>query len=170
MKKLLFTLLLTGCMLGCAGQSADQQTANTDNAAVVHEMFEKYAAEFPDVKRISVAKAKALQKDGEAVFVDARSEEERAVSVIPGSVPASEFDPGAAPGKKVVTYCTIGYRSAKLAQELAKKGVHVANLEGSILGWVHAGEPVVRNGEPVKEVHTYGSDWAALPEDYEATY
>jgi hypothetical protein len=70
----------------------------------------------------------------------------------------------------VVCYCTIGFRSGKFAKTLRGlqrrdgKPVHVYNLEGSVLGWVHEGLPVVDStGKPAQRLHVYGSKWDLAP-------
>ncbi len=36
------------------------------------------------------------------------------------------------------------------------------NLKGSIFQWANEGRPVVRDGEPVREVHPYDAVWGRL--------
>ena len=63
----------------------------------------------------------------------------------------------------IVVYCSIGYRSARLARELEQQGVEgVLNLEGSIFEWANSGHGVEREGEAVSEVHPYDEDWGRL--------
>jgi 3-mercaptopyruvate sulfurtransferase SseA len=69
------------------------------------------------------------------------------------------LDPAAA----VVAYCSVGWRSARLARRLASVGVNVVNLEGSIFEWVAKGLPVVDDrGVPVRVVHPFSRSWAWL--------
>jgi len=57
-----------------------------------------------------------------------------------------------------VTYCSVGYRSAKMAQRLRNAGyTNVQNLEGSIFEWANEHRPLVRDGEPTKQVHPYSA-------------
>ena len=53
------------------------------------------------------------------------------------------------PSFLVVTYCTVGYRSAKVARQLQKQGfTNVKNLRGSILGWVRTHAPQAATAAP----------------------
>ena len=108
------------------------------------------------------------------VLVDVRTEKERIVSVIKGSVTEEEYESGANAayaGKKVVAYCTIGYRSGKYVEKLIERGVDAYNLRGSILAWTHAGgELEAPDGTPTKVIHTWGKAWALPRSDHTAVY
>ena len=57
----------------------------------------------------------------------------------------------------------MGYRSARIADRLETAGFRdVRNLTGSIFQWANEGRPVVRDGEPVREVHPYDAVWGRL--------
>ena len=128
--------------------------------------------EFPDVPRVSVDELVPLlaAPDGEApLLLDVREPEEYAVSHLPGAVRASTLDEALAvleradPERPVVVYCSVGYRSAQLAHQLAEAGhPGVRNLEGSIFAWANSGHPVVRGGREVHEVHPYDRRWGQL--------
>jgi len=61
---------------------------------------------------------------------------------------------------KIVVYCTVGYRSEKIAEKLLKMGYqNVANLYGGIFEWIHSGKNVV-NDSITNNVHTYNKEWA----------
>lgn len=88
---------------------------------------------------------------------------------------AGRFRKGIPKGKRIVVYCTIGYRSGKYAMELAGQGIRAENLEGGILSWSHAGGPFqVRNdaglATPTRRVHVYDKGWNLLHPDYEAVW
>ena len=61
-----------------------------------------------------------------------------------------------------VTYCTIGYRSEKIAEQLKKKGYHrVYNLYGSIAAWVNNEYPVYNlQNQQTDSVHCYNRAWS----------
>ena len=114
------------------------------------------------------------------VVVDCRTEAEQRVSMLPRAVTKRELERRLARAKRageaapaIVTYCTIGARSGTYAKELLARGFEdVSNLEGSILGWVHEGLPVVerqRGGRevPTKCLHCFGANWALAPEGFE---
>lgn len=139
----------------------------------VYAMYAGYRRDFPGVQDISVAEAKALQEQGRAVFVDARPDNERAVSVLPGAVSEAEFmaDPGRFANRTAIGYCTISFRSGKLAESLAARGIAMRNLRGGILAWTLEGGAVHGpDGRPVKAVHVYGARWDYPPAGYVSVY
>lgn len=62
----------------------------------------------------------------------------------------------------VVVYCSVGYRSEKIAEKLLKNGFQkVHNLYGGIFEWVNEHQPVYKsNGVQTSEIHTYNKIWA----------
>ena len=91
-------------------------TPDTDPERVerIDEMYADYRKEFPEVPSLSAKElGERLERGEDWVLVDTRSASERAVSTLPGAVPAEvvEANPGAFTGKSIVAYCTIGYRS-----------------------------------------------------------
>ncbi|WP_018970093.1 rhodanese-like domain-containing protein [Rubritalea marina] len=60
-------------------------------------------------------------------------------------------------GKQVVLTCLSGARCQKAASELAGSNLKLAQLDGSLMGWESAGQPVVRStpsGIPlIRQVH-----------------
>jgi len=63
--------------------------------------------------------------------------------------------------QKIVVYCTVGYRSEKIAEKLVKAGfTDVSNLYGGIFEWVHHDQSVVNDKGITKEIHTYDKNWA----------
>ncbi len=71
-------------------------------------------------------------------------------------------------GRNVVFYCSIGYRSSAMLQELGdyldSAGVlQAANLRGGIFRWYNEGRTVVDSlGMPTDSIHPYDDDWARL--------
>lgn len=61
--------------------------------------------------------------------------------------------------KPVLIYCSIGYRSGKIAEKLKKKGFKVYNLLGGIFEWVNNNQPVYQNQKTTQNVHGYNKDW-----------
>lgn len=129
---------------------------------------------FPDAPRITTEElADRLDSGEQIVLLDVRRPDEFAVSHLPGAI---RVDPDAASpalpegipaDAQVVTYCAVGWRSAKWTEALRRQGVEAVNLEGSIFQWVAENRPLVRDGEPVDVVHPYSRAWAWLvdPED-----
>lgn len=127
--------------------------------------------QFPHVLSISTRSLADWVAQPEAerpILLDVRPCEEYAVSHLQN---ARQIDPGQQdfhglgidPQQPIVTYCSVGYRSAALADRLQAAGyTQVRNLEGSIFQWANEGRPVYRQGQPVAEVHPYNDRWGKL--------
>ena len=121
----------------------------------------RIAKEFPNVK--SIGTAELAKVEPKPVLLDVRTAAEFDVSHLAG---ARRADPEATAASvalpkntPIVTYCSVGYRSAKFAQRLQDAGfTNVRNLEGSIFQWANEGRPI----EPAGKVHPYNSKWGAL--------
>lgn len=166
---LTMTLLLALTLAACQRPPVDDAARRQQ----VSELYAGYKRQLTDVAEIAPADALALWRAGDAVFIDARTDGERAVSTLPGAVTETAFlaDPARFAGKKVIIYCTIGYRSGLFVQTLGKQGIPVANLAGGLLGWLHAGGQLVdAQGEPTKRVHVYGRTWDLAPAAYTAVW
>ena len=114
-------------------------------AALEIKVAESVDVKFPSVPALTPAALVALQQQGQPfIIVDVRTQEEYAVSHLPGSVTVEQFQAAKEGwrqrGARVVAYCTIGYRSAQFVETLkSKDGWNKAyNLTGSILAWVRA--------------------------------
>lgn len=129
-------------------------------------------AEYPDVRRIStdsLAAWLASESETPPILLDVRTEDEFAVSHLRG---ARRIEPGADdfsmldvvdPDTPIVAYCSIGFRSAELADRLQNAGfTNVYNLDGSIFRWANESRPVYREGREVREVHPYDALWGRL--------
>lgn len=124
---------------------------------------EKVAPNYEGIKLIRAAEVQSLiaAASPEVLLVDVRKEEERAVSIIPGSVSGEAFDAdpeGLGAGKLIVTYCTIGGRSCGYAKKLldmpSQPWAEVRNFELSMMEWCHLGLPLVDpSGAPTTRVH-----------------
>lgn len=124
---------------------------------------------FPEVTSLSTEKlASWLASDlPPPVLIDARQAAEYAVSHLPGARHLHTLEAiqaaAIAPDETLVIYCSVGYRSARLAERLQAAGYqHVMNLEGSIFEWYNRGNPVVADGLPVQQVHPYNRTWGFL--------
>ena len=126
---------------------------------------------FPDTPSLTTAElAAALAANpSDVVLLDAREAEEFAVSHLPGAhhvgddADAAGRVAAAAPGARVVVYCSVGYRSAALVGRLRERGhANAVNLDGSIFRWAGEGRPVYRGDARVEQVHPYDDRWGAL--------
>jgi rhodanese-related sulfurtransferase len=106
------------------------------------------------------------------ILVDVRSVAESQVSIIPGAITKAEFEKNLAQyqGRTVIPYCTVGGRSGRYAQDLAKQGVTVMNYKGSILEWCKEKQPLVTSeGKTTNRVHIYSSNYK-VPAEYSPTW
>lgn len=157
------------CSSGCAQSGEDSMSWNA-----VESLVER---DFPEVAVISTDSLAAWLADSTRrppLLLDAREAEEYAVSHLPGAVrvppdlsadslAAALNDQPDARERPVVVYCSVGYRSAGVAERLGEAGFRdVQNLEGSIFRWANEGRAVVRNGATVSEVHPYNAVWGRL--------
>ena len=127
---------------------------------------------FPDVPQLTTDQLTAIQANDaspDIVLLDARSATEFDVSHLPGAVLASNtrmaLDALEAidPKRTVVVYCSVGYRSSRLAEKLRARGIeNVFNLEGSLFRWANEGRPLYRREERVYEAHPYDEEWGQL--------
>ena len=115
------------------------------------------------VPEVGVQEVSDLDKN--VVFLDAREKKEFNVSHIKNAiwVGYDDFDrlKAIAKDKRIVVYCSVGYRSEKIAEKLIKNGYQdVSNLYGSIFEWVNQGKLVYdSNGKETKKVHAYNKNW-----------
>lgn len=62
--------------------------------------------------------------------------------------------------KKVITYCSVGYRSGDVAEKLKSKGVNAFNLYGGIFNWVNEDRPVYKSAnKKTEDIHGYSKKW-----------
>ena len=127
---------------------------------------------FPSVAQLSTADLAAWLNDpkrGQPILLDVRTEKEFAVSHLPGATrvePSAKVEKVLAqlpPGRAVVTYCSVGYRSSDFAERLKQAGAaEVFNLEGSIFQWANEGRPIEADGHPADKVHPYNRKFGRM--------
>jgi len=105
------------------------------------------------------------------LIIDTREKKEYEVSHLPGAVWGGNNKKRVKKilenqGKRAaVLYCSVGERSANIAQWLEKqKFENIYNLEGSIFQWANKGYPVFKNSERVDKVHPFDNSWGKLLE------
>lgn len=110
--------------------------------------------------------ASAARDSSSILFLDAREPREYAVSHLNGalSVGYDHFEiqdlPRIDTSQRIVVYCSIGYRSEKVAEKLRAAGyTQIANLYGGIFEWVNQGYPVYNAQGPTQEVHAFDHSW-----------
>jgi rhodanese-related sulfurtransferase len=132
------------------------------------------ARKFPTVEWISPVEFASWRNDstrGQPVVLDARTAPEYELSHLADS---RRIDPNRpllkhmeafARDTPIVVYCSVGYRSARVARWLGRQGfTNVRTLEGSLFAWANEGGPMEANGRPVQVVHPYNEFWGRLLE------
>jgi rhodanese-related sulfurtransferase len=125
------------------------------------------------VPHLSPARAEALIADGRARLFDVRAEAEFAEGHIAG---ATRLDPAttaerfvadhgrACAGRVVLFVCSVGLRSARMAERVADapgpfRPLAVANLSGGLFRWAAEGRR-----PPLPGLHPFDTAWGALLE------
>ncbi len=167
-------ILVFGSLSAAQAPSRNERREN-----VVRTEYLKLTADL-HVPVITPEKLKKELDDPNLVLVDVRQPAEQKVSMLPHAFTtfqfAQRFHYGFPKDKHIVTYCTIGNRAGKYAEELLAKGLPVQNLEYGLLGWTHVEGPLVTRDSagawvPTKKVHVFSQDmhnWIAL--DYQAVW
>jgi len=127
---------------------------------------------FPGVKQLSTTNLVGWLADPsrpQPQLLDVRTPQEYAVSHLPG---ARQVSPDAKAEevlakldrqRPVVVYCSVGYRSSKLAERLQAAGlVEILNLEGSIFAWANEDRPLEKDGQPATRVHPYSQRYGQM--------
>jgi sodium/bile acid cotransporter 7 len=151
--------------------SADDRS-DAEKRAKIEAMYRDYQKDFADVEDIDPREAMKLLQEGKAVFVDVREAKEQKVSMLPGTITEAQFlrSPEKYGDRILIGYCTISYRSGKLAQKLRAKGLSMLNLRGGLLAWVHDGGKVYDQNGETRRIHVYGRKWDLGPKDYETVW
>jgi rhodanese-related sulfurtransferase len=128
------------------------------------------------VPELSVDSAKAIS-DSATIWLDAREENETQVSGINSATPVGydKFNiktlDGISKNSKIIVYCSVGYRSEKVAEKLIKAGfTDVSNLYGGIFEWVNAGNKTYINKIITPKIHAYNKVWGAWVNKGEKVY
>lgn len=169
---LLIGVMLTYSQFSSSPLIAAESLSDAEKYHRVMAMYADYQADFPGIEEIDAASAIKLLGDPDIIFVDVRKPEEQAVSMIPGAVTSEVFlaDIERFHDQRIIAYCTISYRSGKLAAKLQRRGVTVSNLKGGLLAWVHATGPLTRGNKPVHQLHVYSRKWDLAPVPIQTIY
>ncbi len=160
------------CLGVCRSSFSAEELMDTEKLRIVYEMYEDYKKAFTKVQDITSQRAMELMQSEEVIFVDSRRSKEQKVSMLPGAISEREFKKNLEKyrDRVIIGYCTISYRSGKLAKELKRKGIIMLNLRGGMLAWVHEGGIIYDANGETKRVHVYKKKWNYLPEGYEAVW
>lgn len=148
----------------CTVSGQYQPTMHCENSAFDQEVRNWLSFSVP---LMSVDELHSAREDS-ILLLDARETEEYTVSHIPGAVwiGYNKWDRDVLQkipkNQPIVVYCSIGYRSEKIAEKIRKMGYsQVKNLYGSIFEWVNHGYPVQdKNQNPTHTVHGFNEKWS----------
>lgn len=157
-------LVFFGC--GPAGSASENPAVRIESLAT--ECADETEGRF----EITVPEAfpQNLEKTRNWVLVDVRTQQEREVSSIAGSLSRTEFEARRDDLRErpILVYCTVGCRSGSYVEQLVTEGFEAWNLHGGVLAWSIAGREMVdAGGRPTTKVHVYGKRWAVLPAPFE---
>lgn len=152
--------------------SACAQTAAGEQICVNPEFDKKVAKTLSHT--VDFISPRDLDSIKDRTFIlDTREKEEYTVSHIPKAHYASysKFDIDQfldlPRDTTIVVYCSIGYRSEKIGEQLENAGfTKVFNLYGSLFEWANQGYPLENeSGSPTQRVHTYNKKWSQWVDD-----
>ncbi len=128
--------------------------------------------EYPRIHHLTTAELVArLQSDStlSPILLDVREPDEFKVSHVRGALLAPTLQDAlealrtVEKNHPIVVYCSVGYRSGALAEQLQKNGyTNVYNLKGSIFKWANEARPVFAESVRVYRVHPYDKKWGTL--------
>lgn len=154
--QLLFIFIFTQCVPApkAAGQFTEQE-------------FDKMAERMATGSVTDMTVEELLEQQDDVFLLDAREKKEYQISHIAGAkwVGYDNFKikrvKDLPKDAKIVTYCSVGYRSERIGEKLQKAGfTNVYNLKGSIFKWINEGNPVVDDkNKPTQKVHGYDKKW-----------
>ncbi|MXX55549.1 MAG: rhodanese-like domain-containing protein [Gemmatimonadetes bacterium] len=151
---------------------AQSRAAEAERRVVLERMVDDVGEDYPDVATISAAALRSALPQGDFVLVDVRTDAERRVSTLPGAITSEEFEARLQElaDRTVVAYCTIGRRSSEYVRGMARRGVDMLNLEGSVLAWTHVGGQLVSEGVRTRRLHVYGRRWNLAADGYQTIW
>ncbi len=137
---------------------------------------------FPHVQRITTVEFAQILMDAmqsQPLILDTRSEAEYEVSHFvaakrldsPTELAIASVLKDIPKDTLIIVYCSVGYRSARVAQQLMKAGFqNVFNLEGGLFQWANEGYTVnkiysgelIHQGQVTELIHPYNAVWGTL--------
>ncbi len=153
----IISLLLIGCYPApkVAGEFSDEE-------------FEKMATKMSEGEIPDLSVDETFRQKNLYIFLDTREKKEFDVSHIPNALWVGyksfklDLIEHLPKDKKIVTYCSVGYRSERVAKKMREAGYeNVFNLKGSFFEWCNKFYPIVgANNQSTQKVHGYNSKWS----------
>lgn len=133
---------------------------------------EKIDREYPGIEFISTAQLYQKTRDEDSklpMLIDVRAAEEFLISHLAAAVnlETAASISSLVPDREaaIVVYCSVGYRSAKVAAELQQLGYsNVVNLRHSLFEWANNDYPMVDENGNTGKVHPFNRVWGVLVE------
>lgn len=171
MKKILLSLISVLFTFGaCQSQENRVERKSFDrtlNTLLSHSVNELTVVEVDSMRLNEKNAESAENQQNKIVFLDARAKKEFEVSHIEDAiwVGYDDFSPERVNNLnkeiKIIVYCSIGYRSEKVAEQLEALGFSdVSNLYGGLFEWANQEKEVVNElNEPTTKVHAFDRIW-----------
>lgn len=130
------------------------------------------------VSRISPEALKQKMQDkAPVILLDTRTRAEYEVSHIKGArfVAYDKLNLDAladiSKSAPVVVYCSVGYRSERVGEQLQQAGfTNVQNLYGGLFKWVNEEKPIFNSKGRTQQVHAYSGSWGVWLQKGEKVY
>ena len=136
------------------------------------EILADVRKQHPEVVQVSPDSLATWLDDEHAqqpLLIDIREAKEYAVSHLDGAIQMNPDENDFSSlahlnmDSPIVVYCSVGYRSSKMAERLTAAGfTNVSNLEGSIFTWANKGYPLMQGEQSASTVHPYNKLWGML--------
>ena len=158
MKKVfLIVIMFMSCYVTASAQAKRKVKSNSYNMLLKKMLNHKV----PEISVDSLAKIV-----GDVVLLDARETDEFNVSHLAKAtfVGYNNFNIDSLKvvdkNTPIVVYCSVGYRSGKVAEKLIENGfTNVQNLYGGIFEWKNANNNVIDKNGITNDVHPYSKSW-----------
>ena len=138
---------------------------NSNKHTITNPLFDQLLKKLLPTKAPYIHVQELLEQTDDIIFLDTREREEFDVSHLKNAlhVGYKKFDINnlpSLPDKKIVVYCSIGWRSGHIAQQLLEAGFkNIYNLYGGIFEWCNVQLPVYNNSGQINQVHAYSPIW-----------
>lgn len=155
----IFALVVGIGLVNISGFAQKRMVTNTSYALMLKTLL---GHTVPEISVSEVTKS----KERSIVYVDAREPREYEVSHLKNAVFVGydnlDFSrlKNVNKNQEIVVYCSVGYRSEKVAEKLLKMGfTNIKNLYGGIFEWKNQGYDVENLKGSTEEIHAFSESW-----------
>ena len=124
---------------------------------------------YPNVQQITVSELVSTNL-AEYLLIDVRAAKEYNISHLKNAVNVESTKEilkliKSQKKDKTILYCSVGYRSSDIANQLLSYGAtNIYNLEGSLFEWINSGHKVYNANGVSSYAHPYNKAWGLLLE------